>query len=119
VIGIHRHQIGKLLRIRRVTDLGKLVGAVLRLADLVAMDAYHMIPKAAGLPPSLMVIGMNDRRVVPWMTAKFVARAQAKWPGTVWLRGDDKAGHGVGTTEEVRRSEWADIYAFAWWTQTK
>lgn len=88
-------------------------------ADLVAMDAYQMIPKAGGLPLSLMVIGMNDRRVVPWMTAKFVARAQAKWPGTVWLRGDDKAGHGVGTTEEVRRSEWADIFTFAWWTQTK
>jgi prolyl oligopeptidase len=88
-------------------------------ADLVAMDAYQMIPGAKGLPPSLMVIGMNDRRVAPWMTAKFVARAQAKWPGTVWLRGDDKAGHGVGTTEEVRRSEWADIFAFAWWAQTK
>lgn len=88
-------------------------------ADLVAMDAYQMIPKASGLPPSLMVIGMNDRRVAPWMTAKFVARAQQKWPGTVWLRGDDKAGHGVGTTEEVRRSEWSDIFAFAWWAQTK
>lgn len=88
-------------------------------ADLYAMDAYQMIPKAGGLPPSLMVIGMNDRRVAPWMTAKFVARAQQKWPGTVWLRGDDKAGHGVGTTEAVRRDEWSDIFAFAWWTQTK
>lgn len=88
-------------------------------ADLVAMDAYQMIPTAKGLPPALMVIGMNDRRVAPWMTAKFVARAQAKWPGIVWLRGDDKAGHGVGTTEAVRRDEWSDIFAFAWWAQTK
>ena len=89
-------------------------------ADLLAMDAYQMLPKASGLPPTMMVIGMNDRRVAPWMTAKFVARAQAKWPqAPIYLRSDDKAGHGVGSTEDVRRSEWADIFAFTWWAQTK
>lgn len=84
-------------------------------ADLLAMDAYQMIPNAHALPPTMMVIGMNDRRVSPWMTAKFVARAQAKWPGApIWLRSDDRAGHGVGSTEDVRRDEWADIFAFTW-----
>jgi len=84
-------------------------------ADLVAMDAYQMIPKASALPPTMMLIGMNDRRVSPWMTAKFVARARAKWPDApIWLRSDDRAGHGVGSTEDVRRDEWADIYTFTW-----
>jgi prolyl oligopeptidase len=66
----------------------------------------------------MMVIGMNDRRVAPWMTAKFVARAQTKWPNLpIWLRSDARAGHGVGTTEDVRRDEVADILAFAWYNQ--
>ncbi len=86
--------------------------------DLVAMDAYQMIPGASGLPPTMMVIGMNDRRVAPWMTAKFVARAKARWPNLpIWLRSDDRAGHGVGSTEDVRRDEVADILAFAWTNQ--
>lgn len=86
--------------------------------DLLAMDGYQMIATAPALPPTMMVIGMNDRRVAPWMTAKFVARARAKWPNaSIWLRSDDKAGHGVGTTEDVRRDEWSDIFAFTWMNQ--
>ena len=88
--------------------------------DLVAMDAYQMLPKAGGLPPTMMVIGMNDRRVAPWMTAKFTARARRLWPeAPIFLRGDPKSGHGVGTTEDVRTAEVADTYAFAWWVQTR
>lgn len=86
--------------------------------DLLAMDAYQMITGSSSLPPTMMVIGMNDRRVAPWMTAKFVARAQTKWPNLpIWLRSDARAGHGVGTTEDVRRDEVADILAFAWYNQ--
>lgn len=86
--------------------------------DLMAMDAYQMINTSSGLPPTMMLIGMNDRRVAPWMTAKFVARAQTKWPNlSIWLRSDDRAGHGVGSTEDVRRDEWSDIFAFAWANQ--
>ena len=88
--------------------------------DLVAMDAYQMIPDARALPPTMMVIGLNDKRVVPWMTAKWVARARAKWPeAPIYMRGEAKAGHGVGSAEDVRRAEAADIYAFAWAMQTK
>lgn len=89
-------------------------------ADLVAMDAYQMIPTAKALPPSLVVIGMNDNRVAPWMSAKFVARAQTYWPGLpIYLRSDNRAGHGMGSSEEVRRDEFADIYAFAWDQETR
>jgi prolyl oligopeptidase len=88
--------------------------------DLVAMDAYQMIPAAAPPVPSMMVIGLNDRRVVPWMTAKWVARARVKWPDApIYLRGDADAGHGVGSAEDVRRSEAADLYAFAWLQQSR
>jgi prolyl oligopeptidase len=88
--------------------------------DLVAMDAYQMIPSAAPPVPTMMVIGLNDRRVVPWMTAKWVARARAKWPDApIYLRGDADAGHGIGSAEDVRRSEAADIYAFAWSQQSR
>jgi prolyl oligopeptidase len=88
--------------------------------DLVAMDAYQMIPAAAPPVPSMMGIGLNDRRVVPWMTAKWVARARAKWPDApIYLREDADAGHGVGSAEDVRRSEAADLYAFAWLQQSR
>ena len=89
--------------------------------DLLAMDAYQMIAGAkAPPPPSLMTIGLNDRRVAPWMTAKWVARARAKWPDApIYLRGETDAGHGIGTAEGVRRSEMSDIFAFAWEQQSR
>ena len=89
--------------------------------DLVAMDAYQMIPETkAPPPPTMMVIGLNDKRVVPWMTAKWMARARAKWPNApIYMRGDAQAGHGIGSAEDVRRAEAADSYAFAWSMQSK
>jgi prolyl oligopeptidase len=84
------------------------------------MDAYQMIPTAAPPVPSMMGIGLNDRRIVPWMTAKWVARARAKGPDApIYLRGDADAGPGVGSAEDVRRSEAADLYAFAWSQQSR
>lgn len=89
--------------------------------DLVAMDAYHMISTSdSPPPPTLMVVGLNDRRVPPWMTAKWVARARAKWPDApIYLRGDTQSGHGVGSAEDVRRAEAADLFAFAWAHQSR
>lgn len=89
--------------------------------DLLAMDAYQMIASAkAPPPPSPMTIGLNDRRVAPWMTAKWVARARAKWPDApIYLRGETDAGHGISTAEGVRRSEMSDIFAFAWQQQSR
>lgn len=83
---------------------------------LVAMDAYQMLPGATALPDTLITIGLNDRRVSPWMSAKFAARAQARFGAqrSVWLRAEADGGHGIGTAEGARVAEFADIYAFAW-----
>lgn len=83
---------------------------------LVAMDAYQVLATAADMPDTLLTIGLNDRRVSPWMSAKFAARAQAKFGDRrkVWLRAETDGGHGVGTAEEARVAEFADIFAFAW-----
>lgn len=83
---------------------------------LVAMDAYQMLVTAKAIPDTLVTIGLNDKRVSPWMSAKFAARAQAKFGErrTIWLRAETDGGHGIGTAEEARISEFADIFAFAW-----
>lgn len=82
---------------------------------LLAMDAFVMLADAKSLPPTLVTIGLNDRRVAPWFSAKFTARAQARFGADrVLLRADDDAGHGIGTAEDARVEETADIYAFAW-----
>jgi len=83
---------------------------------LVAMDAYQALATAADMPDTLLTIGLNDKRVAPWMSAKFAARAQAKFGDKrkVWLRAETDGGHGIGTAEEARLAEYADIFAFAW-----
>lgn len=87
--------------------------------DLLAMDAYQQLLSAKGIPESLMIIGLNDNRVAPWMSAKFVARAHGRFPGRVFLRSEKDAGHGIGTAEAVRRGQTADMLAFAWNQETK
>ncbi|MBI3349168.1 MAG: S9 family peptidase [Burkholderiales bacterium] len=83
---------------------------------LLAMDAYHALATATDMPDTLIAIGLNDKRVAPWMSAKFAARAQAKFGDKrkVWLRAETDGGHGIGTAEEARAAEFADIFAFAW-----
>jgi prolyl oligopeptidase len=83
---------------------------------LLAMDAYQQLATAKTMPDTLVTIGLNDKRVSPWMSAKFAARAQAKFGDkrTIWLRAEADGGHGVGTAEGARVAEFADIFAFAW-----
>jgi prolyl oligopeptidase len=83
---------------------------------LLAMDAYQMLATAPTLPDTLLTIGLNDKRVSPWMSAKFAARAQARFGAqrSIWLRAESDGGHGLGSAESARAAEFADIYAFAW-----
>lgn len=83
---------------------------------LVAMDAYQMLQNASAIPSTLITIGLNDKRVAPWISAKFAARAKAKFGDKqqIWLRADDNAGHGIGSAEDARVAEAADTMAWAW-----
>ena len=84
--------------------------------SLVAQDAYLMLPSASAAPDMLVTIGLNDRRVAPWMGAKFAAMAASRFgdKSLVLIRADTQAGHGIGSARDRLIAEWADTFAFAW-----
>ncbi|QPQ55444.1 S9 family peptidase [Allosphingosinicella flava] len=88
---------------------------------LVMQDSYLMLEGAKDIPDTLLTIGLNDRRVSPWMSGKFAARAVAKFGGQrrVLVRTEAEDGHGVGSARDLKIQEMADIYAFAWNQATK
>ncbi len=81
---------------------------------LLAMDAYHKIKDGGKYPAVLLITGINDPRVEPWMSAKMTARLQAASTSgkPILLRVDYDAGHGFGSTKKQRNEQNADIYAF-------
>ncbi len=83
---------------------------------LRAQDAFLMIDDAKDIPDTLVTVGLNDKRVSPWMGAKFAAKAAAKFGDhrTILIRADDEAGHGIGSARDRLVAEWADTLAFAW-----
>ena len=86
-------------------------------AALRAEDAYQMLATAQDMPDTLVTIGLNDKRVAPWMGAKFASRAQARFGARrlILLRADTQAGHGIGSARDRVIAEWADAFAFAWY----
>jgi prolyl oligopeptidase len=81
---------------------------------LAAQDSTLLLASAQGGTDQLFTIGLNDRRVEPWMSAKLVAAMRAKWGNRhlVAIRSDAEAGHGIGSTRDQRLAERADVYAF-------
>lgn len=81
---------------------------------LMAQDAYQMLLTATDLPDTLLVVGLNDRRVDPWMSAKFAGRALERFGESrlVLIRTDTKAGHGVGSARSQLVDQFADMFAF-------
>ena len=81
---------------------------------LAAQDALLYLPGAQGGPDFLFTIGLNDKRVDPWMSAKLVAMMHAKWGNRhlALIRSGGKAGHGIGSTRDQALEERADIFAF-------
>jgi prolyl oligopeptidase len=81
---------------------------------LLEMDAYLKIKDGVKYPAVLLVTGINDPRVEPWMSAKMAARLQTATTSgkPVLLRVDYDAGHGFGSTKRQRNEQNADIYAF-------
>src|SRR3546814_12642244 len=76
---------------------------------LFAQDAYLQLPSARGLPDTLLTIGLNDRRVAPWMSATFAARAQSIFGDTrlILTRAQTEGGHGSGSSRVLERQSFA------------
>ena len=83
-------------------------------AALAAQDSTLLLPGAHGGTDFLFTVGLNDRRVDPWMSAKLAAMMRAKWGDAhlVLIRSDGNAGHGLGSTRDQGLEERADIFSF-------
>ena len=81
---------------------------------LLEMDAYLKIKNGVKYPAVLLITGINDPRVEPWMSAKMAARLQTATTSgkPILLRVDYDAGHGFGSTKRQRNEQNADIFAF-------
>ncbi|MES1200676.1 MAG: prolyl oligopeptidase family serine peptidase [Pseudomonadota bacterium] len=81
---------------------------------LYEQDSYQWLTRATASPDWLLTIGLNDHRVEPWMSGKFVARALARFGDhhLVLMRTDPEAGHGVGSTRDQLVDERADYFSF-------
>lgn len=81
---------------------------------LYEMDSLHHVVDGTRYPAVLLTHGMTDPRVEPWHSGKMAARlraAKSADSGTVVLRVDFDAGHGMGSTRSQYDAERADIYA--------
>ena len=85
--------------------------------QLLDMSTYHHIVDGTKYPATMVIQGLNDNRVAPWISFKTAARLQAatgsKRP--VLLRTELEGGHGMTTTSQQRNAQWADMIAFALW----
>ncbi|MGA4508907.1 prolyl oligopeptidase family serine peptidase [Propionibacteriaceae bacterium G1746] len=89
-------------------------------AVALAYSPLHNIVGADGdqraFPPTLVVTGDHDDRVVPAHSHKFTATlqaAQADPDAPIVSRIEVATGHGVGKPIGMQAAEWADILAFA------
>jgi len=81
---------------------------------LYAYSPLHNVKRGVAYPPTLIITGDTDDRVVPAHALKFAATLQAAEAGQqpILLRVDTKAGHGLGKPMTKLLEEQADIYAF-------
>ena len=86
--------------------------------DLYAMSSYAHVKDGAKYPAVMVTTAINDKRVEPWIPAKFAARLQAATASgrPVLLRVDYDAGHGnIGATVSQQAESFADMISFALW----
>ncbi|MGE7136746.1 prolyl oligopeptidase family serine peptidase [Luteibacter sp. NPDC031894] len=81
---------------------------------ILAMDPYQQIKPHTAYPAMMFVVGLNDSRVAPWQTGKFVAKIREANTSAhpVWIRTDANGGHGIQTSLGAEAAQWADVYAF-------
>lgn len=81
---------------------------------LALQDSYRLLLAATTIPDTLVTVGLNDRRVTPWFSAKFAARALDRFgqDRLVLIRTDPDAGHGIGSARDQLIEQNADVYSF-------
>lgn len=81
---------------------------------LMTIDPYQHLRAGVKYPSVLLLVGLNDQRVAPWMSAKFVARLEALGANKsrVLMRTDDDEGHSRGATKDQEMLKQADEWAF-------
>jgi prolyl oligopeptidase len=81
---------------------------------LYAYSPLHHLTPGVRYPPTLVLTGDHDDRVVPGHSFKFAAALQAAQAGDapVLIRVQTEAGHGQGKPTAVLIAETADIWAF-------
>jgi len=81
---------------------------------LRAYSPLHNIQAGTEYPPTLVMTGDHDDRVLPGHSYKFAATLQRAQGGSapILLRVDTKAGHGAGKPTAKRIDEAADVWAF-------
>ena len=99
-----------------MTDTAKTVKDKAQFEALYAYSPYHHVTDGTKYPAILFTTGANDPRVDPMQSRKMTARLQAAQSdtggGTVLLRTDDNAGHGMGSPLGARIALSADTYGF-------
>lgn len=85
--------------------------------DLLQMDAYQNIKKGVKFPAVLITTGINDPRVTPWQSTKFMAKLLVNNTSDkpILLKVDYEGGHGGDIPAVQRYSNLSDIFAFAFW----
>jgi prolyl oligopeptidase len=81
---------------------------------LLRYSPVHNVRRGARYPPTLVITGDHDTRVMPMHSFKFAAALQAaqRGPAPLLLSVDRSSGHGGGETVTQAIAQSADIYAF-------
>jgi prolyl oligopeptidase len=82
--------------------------------SILEMDPYLHVKPGTPYPAVIFTVGLNDRRVAPWMTGKMAARLLAATTSKrpILVRVDTDAGHGAGSTRDQLFNEIADVASF-------
>ena len=89
---------------------------------LLAYSPLHNIKEGAAYPPTLVMTGDHDDRVVPGHSFKFAAAlqaAQADEDAPILIRVETSTGHGMGKPTTKAIAERADMLAFLEWALSR
>ncbi|KFF06351.1 prolyl oligopeptidase family serine peptidase [Flavobacterium reichenbachii] len=83
---------------------------------LAEIDSFNHLKRDVNYPACLISVGMNDARVAPWMSAKFVAKLETtSSTNKILFAVNYDAGHGINSSNLQLYNDYADEFAFAFW----